>query len=609
MRKQAQTTLYNVDNNNCIIKFKGSKKTTRVVIPDGITAIGANVFKEYKSIATVIIPNSVVSIGDGAFSDCTSLKEVIIPDSVVSIGDYAFFHCTSLKELILPNGVISIGDSAFEGCRSLSYVKLPDCVKSIGKNLFSFCSSLVYISIPDSIAEISEGLFASCENLIDVVIPESVTAIGKNAFTLCLSLEDIIIPDSVTKIGQRAFSNCTSLIEVNIPYGVSSIEAATFDMCTSLSNVNIPDSITSIDDEAFCECTSLRSIVIPDSVNYIGYHAFDACPARRHIDIPKQQKEFVCIGCEGLPAVFIPDSITSIEQDAFAECANIKAIYIDKEKNSLDLSDIDIPYGAKIHWRDESVGKVRDKNTDGRVDTNRKKQAKTILDEMYRQKKVGMTEGIYNKTLIELSYNSNRIEGCLLTQEQVKTIFDTNKVTPNLGSVDIDDIVRIVNHFYAFDTVLDKAKTTLTEKFIKELHVILESGTSYSRKCGSCIGEYKTIPNEFVGTYTTLPENVPGDMKNLLSEYNSISCKTIDDIIDFYIKFERIQPFQYGSGKVGRLIMFKECLKYNITPFIIDNEFKMFLFETLTKSTQDGRSLHNMCIALQDKYKIDMLWD
>lgn len=603
---QSIAAFFEVDINNCIKKFKGSKKTTSVVIPDGIAAIGANVFKQYKNIKTVIIPDSIISIGDGAFSDCTSLKELIIPDSVVSIGDYAFLNCISLKELIIPNSVTAIGENAFKGCRSISYIKLSDCVKSIGKNAFSFCSSLVYVSIPDSITEISEGLFASCENLVDVIISESVTTISKNAFTLCLSLADITIPDSVTKIGERAFFNCSSLVEANIPYGVSAIESATFDMCTSLSNINIPDTVTSIADEAFCKCTSLKSIFIPKSVNYIGYHAFDACPARRYIDIPKQQKEFVCIGCEGLPAVFIPDSITSIESEAFCDCVNLKAIYIDKEKNSMDLSGIDVPYGVKIHWRDELTGQDREKNTDGRHDSNRNTNAKTILDAMYKQKKVGMTGGIYHKTQIELSYNSNLIDGCLLTLNQVKAIFETNTVSPDLGSMDIDDIVRNLNHFYTFDTIIDKAKTALTEKLIKELHMILESGTSLFRKGGINIGEYKTSPNEFMGTYTSLPENVPGDMKALLSEYNSTSCKTIEDILDFYFKFECIQPFQYGSGKLGRLIMFKECLKHNITPFIIDDEIETNLFEMQTKCTPDRRSLHNMCIALQDKYKDDM---
>lgn len=206
------------------------------------------------------------------------------------------------------------------------------------------------------------------------------------------------------------------------------------------------------------------------------------------------------------------------------------------------------------------------------VRTNKKKeQPVTLLDILKEQKINKYSGGIYHKTQIDLTYNSNHIEGSRLSHDQTRYIFETNTIGVENEVLNVDDVLETANHFRCIDMIIDHAKTALSENFIKDLHLTLKNGTSDSRKEWFVVGDYKKVPNEVGGMNTALPEEVPGRMKELLKEYNGKKEKTFEDILDFHVRFERIHPFQDGNGRVGRLILFKECLKYNIVPFIIDD--------------------------------------
>ena len=233
----------------------------------------------------------------------------------------------------------------------------------------------------------------------------------------------------------------------------------------------------------------------------------------------------------------------------------------------------------------------------------RKQEPITLLDILKEQKSSKYHGGIYHKTQIELTYNSNHIEGSSLTHDQTRYIFETNTISAEKEVLNVDDIIETANHFRAVDLIIDDAKAALTEKFIKELHFILKSGTSDSRKDWFAVWKYKKLPNEVGGIETALPEDVADEMKNLIKEYNSKAEKAFEDILDFHVKFERIHPFQDGNGRVGRLIMFKECLKYNIVPFIIEDRSKMLYYRGLSEWDRIRGYLEDTCLTAQDKYK------
>ncbi|MBF1014164.1 MAG: Fic family protein [Lachnospiraceae bacterium] len=228
---------------------------------------------------------------------------------------------------------------------------------------------------------------------------------------------------------------------------------------------------------------------------------------------------------------------------------------------------------------------------------------KLLLDILQEEKSSGYSGGIYHKTQIELTYNSNHIEGSSLTHEQTRYIFETNTIDVENGSLNVDDVIETANHFRLVSLIIDNAKSTLTQEFIKKLHLLLKNGTSDSRKDWFAVGDYKKFPNEVGGMNTTPSEEVSGKMKELLNEYNVKEEKSLEDILDFHVKFEKIHPFQNGNGRVGRLIMFKECLKYNIVPFIIEDDLKMFYYRGLAKWETEKGYLRDTCLTAQDRYK------
>ena len=228
---------------------------------------------------------------------------------------------------------------------------------------------------------------------------------------------------------------------------------------------------------------------------------------------------------------------------------------------------------------------------------------KTLLEILQEEKSSGYSGGIYHKTQIELTYNSNHIEGSSLTREQTRYIFETNTIGVETGSINVDDVIETANHFRLVSLIIDNAKSMLTEEFIKELHLMLKNGTSDSRKEWFAVGDYKKLPNEVGGRNTVIPEEVSDKMKELLNKYNAKEKINFEDILDFHVKFEKIHPFQDGNGRVGRLIMFKECLKYNIVPFIIEDDLKMFYYRGLAKWETEKGYLRDTCLTAQDRYK------
>ena len=230
-------------------------------------------------------------------------------------------------------------------------------------------------------------------------------------------------------------------------------------------------------------------------------------------------------------------------------------------------------------------------------------EPQNLLERLRAEKKASVKGGIYHKIQIELTYNSNHIEGSKLTHDQTRYIFETNTIGAENDALNVDDIIETANHFKCIDMVIDNATYRLTEKFIKELHFTLKSGTSDSRKDWFNVGEYKKLPNEVSGKETTKPEDVANKIKELLKSYNQKDEHTLEEIIDFHYRFETIHPFQDGNGRVGRLIMFKECLKNNIVPFIIDEDLKMFYYRGLSEWNNEKGYLTDTCLAAQDKFK------
>lgn len=225
---------------------------------------------------------------------------------------------------------------------------------------------------------------------------------------------------------------------------------------------------------------------------------------------------------------------------------------------------------------------------------------KTVLLEEKKGKTKG---GIYHKLQVEMTYNSNHMEGSCLSYEQTRLIYETNTIGVSEEAVLVDDILETAGHFRCIDMVIDSVDEPLTENFIKELHRKLKENTTDAAKEWFAIGDYKKLPNEVAGKETTLPENVAGAVENLLAEYKSVETRNLEEIIDFHYRFERIHPFQDGNGRVGRLIMLKECLRNGIVPFVIDDDLKFYYYRGLNEWENDRAYLRDTCLAAQDKFK------
>lgn len=228
-----------------------------------------------------------------------------------------------------------------------------------------------------------------------------------------------------------------------------------------------------------------------------------------------------------------------------------------------------------------------------------------LLSRLRAEKAAKLHGGIYHKVQIDLTYNSNHIEGSRLTHDQTRLIFETNTIG-GTEAVRVDDVVETANHFKCIDMVIDSAAYAPSEAFIKQLHATLKGGTSDARLDWFAVGDYKRLPNEVGGMETTPPESVGAEMKKLLAAYNSGKGKTLDDLLDFHCRFERIHPFQDGNGRVGRLLLFKECLRHRIVPFIITEELKFYYYRGLQNWEAERGYLRDTCLTAQDQFKKTM---
>lgn len=249
------------------------------------------------------------------------------------------------------------------------------------------------------------------------------------------------------------------------------------------------------------------------------------------------------------------------------------------------------------------VGKTWKIPADAEKPQRRRKNHTALLERLQQEQAGRQTGGIYHKIQIELTYNSNHMEGSCLTHEQTRFIYETNSIGITEESVNVDDVLETANHFRCIDLIIQRACEPLTEGLILELHKILKTGTSDSRLDWFAVGAYKKIPNEVGGCETTQPQEVPSAIKHLLEEYHLRREKKLEDLLDFHVRFERIHPFQDGNGRVGRLVLFKECLKYGIVPFVIQDDLKLFYYRGLSQWGRENGYLMDTCLAAQDRFK------
>jgi Fic family protein len=229
-----------------------------------------------------------------------------------------------------------------------------------------------------------------------------------------------------------------------------------------------------------------------------------------------------------------------------------------------------------------------------------------LLHALREERAAALKGGIYHKVQVDLTYNSNHIEGSRLTLDQTRYIFETSTIDMTGEPVGVDDVIEAVNHFRCIDYAIDHAEAPLSEHLLKELHRILKSSTSDSRKDWFAVGDYKRLPNEVGGVATSSPENVPRDLRSALRRYNSQDAVSLEDVVAFHVAFERIHPFQDGNGRVGRLVMFKECLRNGIVPFVITDEMKLHYYRGLSRWDSARGYLMDTCLAAQDAFKAEL---
>ena len=226
-----------------------------------------------------------------------------------------------------------------------------------------------------------------------------------------------------------------------------------------------------------------------------------------------------------------------------------------------------------------------------------------LLERLREERASKISGGIYHKVQVELTYNSNHIEGSQLSREQTRLMFETATIGAGNDALSVDDIIEASNHFRCIDYVIDHAQDPLTESFVKELHRMLKSSTTDASKDWFAVGEYKRLPNEVGGRSTTAPEDVAREMGQALAAYEARSAHGLEEIVSTHVALERIHPFQDGNGRVGRLVMFKECLRHGITPFVISDDLKLFYYRGLARWDEERGWLMDTCLSAQDTFK------
>ena len=249
------------------------------------------------------------------------------------------------------------------------------------------------------------------------------------------------------------------------------------------------------------------------------------------------------------------------------------------------------------------TGKTWNIPADAALPKKGKAKLSPLLERLRQEKQGRLKGGIYHRTQIDLTYNSNHIEGSRLTKEQTRFIFETNTLGATSENTRIDDIMETVNHFRCIDYVIDHATDKVAETHIKQRHRILKANTSDSQKDWFVVGDYKKLPNEVGEEKTVEPKAVHKHMTKLVSDFNSKGAISLDDVIDFHVKFERIHPFQDGNGRVGRLLMLWHCLQNRIVPFIISEELRLFYYRGIQKWGRVNEFMQDTCLTAQDNYK------
>ncbi|MCP0913280.1 leucine-rich repeat protein [Legionella sp. 27cVA30] len=300
-------------------------------IPNSVTRIGNDAFRDCSSLSDIHLPGGLTHIGAGAFDGCSSLSEIHLPEGITQIGYCAFSGCSSLSEIHLPEGITQIGAGAFKGCSSLREIHLPEGITHIGDYAFSGCSSLSDIHLPEGLTQIGDWYFFGCSSLREIHLPEGITQIGYLAFYGCSSLREIHLPEGITQIGDEAFYGCSSLREIHLPEGINQIGSWVFYGCSSLSDIHLPEGITQIGDYAFPHCSSLKEIHLPEGITHIGDYAFSGCSSLSEIHLPEGITQIgYCAfsGCSSLKEIHLPEGITQIGDYAFPCCSSLKEIHL-----------------------------------------------------------------------------------------------------------------------------------------------------------------------------------------------------------------------------------------------------------------------------------------
>ena len=341
--------------NSCQINWIESQLLT-VYVPEGTQALTKDLQLDEKA-TKIVVPNGVTSFGDEVFKNFRNLREINVPDSVTQIGKHAFYNCSQLQQIKLPSSVTQIGIGAFEKCTSLSQIDIPDTVLSIGANAFHGCNNLASVRLPSALTRLEMGVFGSCYALTEIDLPKSLTHIGDQAFSYS-HLKQVTIPESIEQIGAGAFGSCWELTAIVIPSSITALADNLFAGSRNLKEVTLPDGLTKLGDSVFAGCSSLTNIVLPATLTEIGSEAFSSCEALTEITVPQQVAKIdrsTFSGCKQLVTVYLPDGLTEIGRNAFCACSSLTSIILPQSLKIIDedafsrctnLKEIAIPYGV-----------------------------------------------------------------------------------------------------------------------------------------------------------------------------------------------------------------------------------------------------------------------
>ena len=343
------------------VLFKYIGKDSHVVVPNSVTTIGEDAFRNCKSIVQISLPETVTTIQSGAFSQCDNLESICLPDHVTSLGNMAFYECRALKYISIPQGVTAIGDRGFAGCKGLERIDLPDSITEIGPYAFTCCENLREIHIPQGVCAIGQYAFRECRKLTEIAIPQGVTTIRESCFQCCSALKAVQLPQRLEKIEQNAFYRCVALEHIALPQLVEQIGDYAFYCCNALTQITLPDSVTHIGEGVFSACLKLETVTLSEKISTIANAAFESCLALCRVHLPAgiaHIGESAFRACDGLEHIDLPNGLISIGIEAFANCQFLHQVNLPKsikeiEENAFDgsVSPIRFSYeGTMRQW-------------------------------------------------------------------------------------------------------------------------------------------------------------------------------------------------------------------------------------------------------------------